>query len=153
MDSNDIIRSVKEWLESDGQRLLLPGTDPKKESGLPVSSDPEVPVVKADLRLMMKNSTEVFIELENSNGYADANVVKYWYYLNNHKDKTRKVVLLQALNPSTFKGGNYLSRKQIASDIGTYFMKKFSFFEFGQLDCWDNQAIKVLRQRLTQLAS
>jgi len=152
MTCNRIIRKLVDWLEGPEEGLLSLGSKPAREHRLKISDDDGVPMVKCDLRLELKNNVDVFIELENSNGYADANVVKYWYYLKHHRQDKTKVILLQVLNPSTFRGVNYGSRKQIAADLGEYFENEFSFFQYEVVDSWNQKAIKDLQERLRKIA-
>jgi hypothetical protein len=149
---NQLIRRMLDWLEGPEQGLLSPGTKPSRKYPLKVSDNDEVPMVKCDLHLQLKNGVDVFIELENSNGYADANVVKYWYYLKHHKRDERKVVLLQVLKPSTFRGDNYGSRRRIAADVAEYFENEFCFFQYEVVNSWNQKAIKDLQERLRKIA-
>jgi hypothetical protein len=152
MTCNQVIRKLVDWLEGSEKDLLSPNTKPAREHPLRVSDNREIPMVKCDLHLELKNGVDVFIELENSNGYADANVVKYWYYLKRHKRDKTNVILLQVLNPSTFRGDNYGSRKKIAADVGEYFENEFCFFHYEVVDSWNQKAIKHLQERLRKIA-
>ncbi len=153
MNHREFIRELTDWLQRDGQPLLDPDVDThwKTEFELDVA-DNGIPKVKCDLRVVLRQGTEFFVEVENSNGYADANVVKYWYYLENRTNKKSKVFLVQVLNPTTFGKRNYRSRREIAQFVAQLLKNEFSFFCYKPIPLWGKEGVQEVKNLLRQIA-
>jgi len=98
--------------------------------------DKSVPSVKADFYIPLRNKKRVFLEIEKSAGNIDANVSKYWLWLDRNWGEVynKKTVLIHLLNPEEFKGQNYLSRIEIAKFIAGKIKTNGYDFEYILID-------------------
>jgi hypothetical protein len=157
--ADEIITELKKWARSFCQqedREYLKG-----EFHLPIWD--EIPPIKIDLYIPAPKA-DIFIELENSMGNIDGNVVKYWPWMERKWKPDYKLFLIHVLNPYQFgtnQSGdrNYQSRIEIAKFFANKMEKEYPLFKYVPIDDlqrgddWKQEAIKRCKEKIKEICS
>ena len=123
-----------------------------------------IPCIKADLYIPAPKA-DIFIELENSMGNIDGNVVKYWPWMEIKWEPEYKLFLIHVLNPNKFGTNrpgdrNYQSRIEIAKfyadKMRKAYPRRFKYILIDNLprgDNWKREAIKSCKEKIEEICS